>query len=128
MTGYVFRAVWPILDFDRPPSALVAEASGQVDAMAGASRCRLLGEVRWKVCGGFLHGEATAEPLSRQWTSLADKATTIESLAGRGLTDRAIADLLGCSESGVAKVRERRRIPAGSSRRALGNGSTEGAA
>jgi len=51
------------------------------------------------------------------------QADRIRELAARRLTDAQIADVLGCSESAVAKVRAKYRIPPG-----VGNPTLRGAA
>jgi hypothetical protein len=48
------------------------------------------------------------------------QADNIRLLSGRGMTDRQIADVLGCSEDGVRKVRQRNGIPSGVGNPTLG--------
>ncbi len=68
MTGYMFRATWPILPgVDRSPVGvrrLEVEASGLIDGLAAEAGCRLVpGRIRWRVTGDTLIGEAAAWPV-----------------------------------------------------------------
>jgi len=136
VSGFIYRASWPILDPRRPVSALIVEAAGQIDAMAASAGAAITGPVRWHVIAGNsrLVGEAIAAPIEPRKAdgkalpgSVSRHAGWIEALAYRGLSDARIADLIGCSEAAVTKVRQRNRVPAGGARRALGNGETEAA-
>ncbi len=127
MTGFVYRVKWPILDQERPMSALRTEAAGQIDMLAFAAGCRLAGDIEWTWLEGWLFAEAPAEPIvpvdatgRAQWGSVSAQVDHIRTLAGRRLTDRQIADVLGCSEAAVTKVRQRHRIPPGVGNPTLG--------
>lgn len=120
MTEWMYRAVWPILNVDLPISKLRVEACGLIDAMAHADGARIVGDIRWTVDGEQLIAEAPAVPVTADepagpagYGSVARQAERIAAMARRHIPDRHIAELLGCSESAVAKVRARRRIPPG---------------
>lgn len=123
--GWLFRAAWPILDEERPISALVAEASGQIDAIAAEQGARIAGPVAWSVDGLRLIGEALAvvmaapEGGTSRWGSVSRYADQIAQLAAQGCTDQQIASLLGAQRSTIAKVRHRRHICPGSDRRSV---------
>lgn len=124
-TGWMFRASWPILRPDFPESMLRVEACEQLDEMARAERCRLVGEVTWSVEDGRLYARCAAMPLDRRARTAEETAAwapkgflerqhqRIAELAGERLTDGQIAAVLGGTASGVAYVRRRHGIPPG---------------
>lgn len=124
-TGWLFRASWPILKPDFPETWLKVEACEQLDAMARAERCRIVGEVAWSIEDGRLYARAAAVPLDGQKTVPAKRAPygsmraeVIAPLAAEGLSDQQIADRLGAgSASGVRRARERFGITAGEQQR-----------
>ena len=127
MTEFVYRAKWPILDSERPMSALRAEAAAQIDLLAFAAGARITGEVSWSWLEGWLMAEAPAVPIvavdatgRAEWGSVAAQVDNIRMLASRRLTDQQIADVIGCSVSGVTKVRQRNGIPPGVGNPTLG--------
>lgn len=112
-TGYTFRASWPIRDHDRPMSMLRTEAAGHVDTIAADVGARIVGPVTWTFTDHHLIGEAPAVPEERaagSWAapgSVRRQEARIRELAtGHGWTDRQIAEVLGCTASGVAKARK----------------------
>ena len=124
-TGWLFRASWPILKPDFPVTWLKVEACEQVDAMARAERCRIVGEVVWSIEAGRLYARAAAVPLDGRKTVPTKRAPyrsmraeVIGPLAADGLTDQQIADRLGAgSASGVRRARERFGIASGEQQR-----------
>ena len=124
-TGWLFRASWPILKPDFPMTWLKVEACEQVDAMARAERCRIVGEVAWSIEDGRLYARAAAVPVGDRKTIPAKRAPygsmraeVIGPLAAAGLTDQQIADRLGAgSASGVRRARERFGIVPGEQQR-----------
>lgn len=122
-TGYTFRAWWPILNAARPLAMLKVEACAEIDAMAAAEGARIVGEITWETFAGYLIADAPAALAANrgrvEYGSVTRLESVIRDMATRGLVDRQIADLLGCSEAAVTKVRSRARppIPAGTSDR-----------
>lgn len=112
-TGWMFRASWPILRPELPLSMLRAEACRELDEMAREAHCRIVGEVSWSVVDGRLYAHAAAATLTAERGSVMAKAPLIARMARSGMTDRRIADSLGCSESAVAKVRQRTGVAPG---------------
>lgn len=55
-----YRAIWPINDDSRTRSALIAEASGSLDAMALRDGAKIVGAPVWTVTGDRLVCEAPA--------------------------------------------------------------------
>jgi len=112
-TGWMFRASWPILRPELPMGMLRAEACREIDEMAHEANCRIVGEVSWSVVDGRLYAHAPAAKLAAERGSVMAKAPLIGRMARSGMTDRRIADSLGCSESAVAKVRQRSGVAPG---------------
>lgn len=122
MTAWTFRATWPILDPDRTLSQLRVEACATIDQLAADTGARIVGDITWAVDGERLVARAPATPATVPTAaahhatrgSVMAQAPAIRHLATtEHLTDRQIADRLGCSESAVAKVRGKHRIPPG---------------
>lgn len=112
MTTYIYRAVWPILDIDRPMSALIAEACAGLDAMAATDGARLTGAPEWKVDGERLVCTVPAEPRDDEDTSdLADRDTVVMRLAGLRWSHRQIAATTGLPHSTVRDIIARHRGP-----------------
>ncbi|MFI1197727.1 hypothetical protein ACH4T9_31325 [Micromonospora sp. NPDC020750] len=115
MTTYTYRAVWPITDPDRTRSALIAEASAGLDAMARTDGARLTGQPAWTVAGDRLLCEAPAVPLPDEavdTTDLADRNVVVLRLAGLRWSDRQIAATTGVPRSTVRDILARDRQPA----------------
>lgn len=88
MTGFVFRAMWPIEDLDRPISALIAEACRELDSLAFKAGCRVCGEPSWTVAGETLICEAPAAELGNV-IPMPRRAT----YRGARLPDHVLADM-----------------------------------
>ncbi len=109
MTTWTFRATWPITNPDHGINRLQVEACREVDRIAEHTGARILGDLRWRATDQVLIAEAPAMPRTR--------ADAVRWLAVTGrYTDAELADLAGCSESYVAQVRARHKIPPGPSR------------
>jgi hypothetical protein len=116
LTGYTFRASWPILDPERPLAALRAEACRDIDVLAADENSRIVGDITWTVVDSRLIAEAPAvrsECRPRAYGVVGRNADLIAHLARQGLTDQRIADQIGCSQSAVGKVRRKHGIPPG---------------
>ncbi|WP_043535502.1 hypothetical protein [Salinispora tropica] len=115
MTGHVYRAVWPILDDTRTASALIAEASAGLDAMARTDGARITGQPTWTVTGDRLVCEAPADPLPADEpvdvTGLADNDTVVLRLAGLHWSHRQIAATTGVPASTVRGIITRHAHP-----------------
>lgn len=102
---HIYRAVWPILDIDRPMSALIAEACAGLDAMAATDGARLTGKPEWAVDGERLVCVVPAEPVEDQDTSdLADRDAVVLRLAGLRWSDRQISATTGVARSTVRDI------------------------
>jgi hypothetical protein len=115
-------AVWPILDQDRTRAELIAEALDLLPEVAEQTHCMVDGEPVWEVReGASVPGWGSVELVlvctvparEVKRTGLAGHIEMIRRLAGDGWTDRRIADRIGCSESGVQKIRSRAGVPPG---------------
>ncbi|MFF0823028.1 hypothetical protein ACFYUR_21925 [Micromonospora haikouensis] len=114
MTTYLYRAMWPITDPDRTRSALIAEASAGLDAMARTDGARLTGQPVWTVAGDRLLCEAPAGPLPDEavdTTDLADRDVVVLRLAGLHWSPRQIAATTGVPHSTVRDILARDRAP-----------------
>lgn len=114
MGGFVFRAMWPIEDLDRPISALVAEACRELDSLAFKAGGRICGEPSWTVAGETLICEVPAAelgnviPMPRKATyrgaRLPDHVLVdMQILVERGWSVKRIAAHLGTSEKTVRR-------------------------
>lgn len=123
MSGYQYRASWPILRPTLGWRDLIDEGRQALHDLADADRVHLIGEVSWSIRGGRLYAEVAAEPAAtptprRRRPDLYPVAARIEQVRHMAtvqrLTDRQIAAVLGgCTESAVAHARARHGIPPG---------------
>jgi hypothetical protein len=120
----ILMAVWPILDQERTRRELISEALFLLPEVAEQTHCTVVGMPAWDVMPGFdLPGWGSVDlvlvctigaeqlPGNRRPRSPTDNIALIRRLAMDGKTDREIADVIGCSESGVAKARRRAQPP-----------------
>ena len=115
MTAYTYAAMWEIGDTDRTRSALIAEASAALDAMARTDGARITGQPVWTVAGERLVCEVPAVPLPDEdvdTSDLADRDTVVLRLAGLRWTDRQIAATTGGPRPTVRAILARHRQPA----------------
>jgi hypothetical protein len=112
VSGFVFRAMWPILNEDMTVSQLKAEACSVLDRMAAEQGARIDGEPVWSVRGRTLLCEAPAAELSnvipmparrRNEQLPADVVEDIHVLDGRGWTADDIAKHLHISAKSVRR-------------------------
>lgn len=108
---YVYRHIWPIVDDDRPLSALRAEAVAALDAFAARAGARLTGEPAWTVAGDRLMVEVQAEPAEGEQDQL-DRAAAVR-LMELGWSDEQVAEEFGWGIKPVAKLRRDAHVPAG---------------
>lgn len=106
MPAYTYRAMWPILDQDRPVSALIAEAAAALDAQAATDGARILGTTVWTVAGQRLVCEAPAEPLDGDM-SPEERATVVMRLAGLHWSYRQIEAATGVPASTARDIVQR---------------------
>lgn len=118
-TGWLFRASWPILRPEMTVSQLKVEACRDVDKLAKEAGGRIVGDLSWTVVQGRLVVQAAAMPVldpaapGRVYGHVARQVETIRGLAGLRWTDAQIAAAIGCSASGVAKLRKRAGVAPG---------------
>ncbi|MEW2474636.1 hypothetical protein AB0875_12675 [Micromonospora gifhornensis] len=112
--SHTYRAVWPIVDIDRPRSALIAEASAGLDTMARLDGAHLTGIPVWTIAGNRLICEVPAVPLTDEQldtTDLADRDAVVVRLAGLHWSLRQIAATTGVPHSTVRDILARSRTP-----------------
>lgn len=103
--SYVYRAIWPITDVDRPISVLITEASAALDVMARHDGARIVGEPTWTLAGERLVCEAPAAPLEEDpAVDREQRDAEISRLAGLGWSSRQIAAVLGVAHSTVQQA------------------------
>lgn len=111
-----YRALFPILDEERPRSVLIAEACAVLDGMAKRDGARIVGAPVWTVAGDRLVCEAPAEALPPPEEKPARKPDLdLEILRMHDLrwSNQQIGNLLQVSPSTVGAVLSRhgRRSP-----------------
>ena len=127
-TGYQLVVRWPILDDSHTLTQIHVEALGQIDTIAAAAGATITGTIHWALDddGTTLTAQAPARPrptaTGRARHGLAaGQADRIRDLAGRRLTDRQIAAIIGCGASAISHVRRRNGIPPGVGNPTLAN-------
>jgi hypothetical protein len=118
-TGWTYEARWPVLDIDRTLSMLREEAEAEIDATTAEDGARIVGDITWSIDGEEVVARAPAVPTADQQAgrarhgSVERHADRIAAMAKEHMTDRRIAEVLGCTPSAVAKVRARHHIAPG---------------
>jgi hypothetical protein len=106
--SFTYAAIFEIVDEERTRSALIAEASGVLDAMARRDGARIVGQVTWSVAGNRLIAEGPAMPVDPTPGTDADLARMVE----LKWSDVQIGKVLGVDRSTVSRRRAALGLPA----------------
>lgn len=123
MSGYMYQAIFPITDMDRPMSELVAEGSACVSMMAAQDGVLITGEPEWTFSGERLICQVPARPWDAHVQSAFDPRDVSHPTSGKALpisiidamrllvelghSDSAVAERVGVSGETVRRYRKR---------------------
>lgn len=114
-SSYMYRHVWPILDEDRPVSALKVEATAALDPILSGIKAKPTGQPSWTVAGDRLVCEILVE-LAPEATGHATPSDGVDHdavlrLVQVGWSDKHIAEELGCAASTASRIRHAAGYP-----------------